>query len=293
MIDFQLDDIFISDYDFIGDDTPIAVPSGLPNDYRRKIIAAYKSVKFGYKSVDRTYEKLEPTFDKLLPLDKSPIDSLNEDNALVRDIFDFLHSEHRMIYSIFTSIDSTEFVFGKHISFMALTRLRESYRACMTLIRMGFYFESYSVIRLIFEQLCWVLANYSHSDDIDIDKFIQPTKSISYAKKKFKNVGSFYYSLSHLAHISNNTIGLYISNNEDNFTLTFSKVEFVLETQIALYSLFKMQIETIKLIYGNDIKDFNYFTFDDVGINILDIRQRFQKFENRIKKYDLKINYGS
>lgn len=286
---FQLDDIFISDFDFIGDKIPIAIPSKLSNDYKHKIIAAYKTVAFGYKSVDRTYEKLKPDLDKLFPIGQSPLDNLSEENKLSRELFDFLRTEHLMMYDIIGQIDSSALPFGKHICYIAMTRLSESYRACMMLIRMGFYFESYSIIRMIFEQLCWTLANYTLTDDDNLEKLIQPTKSISYAKSKFKNIGVFYYSLSHMAHISNNTIGLYLSQNEDDFTLTYSKPEYVFETQIALYSLIKMQIETLKQIYESEIKDYRFYAFDQ-GTDILEIDKRFHIFEDRLKKYELRIN---
>ncbi len=287
---FRLDEIFISDYDFIGDWNTIAVPTNLPNEYRQKIVAALTTAHLGNKSIDRTYKKLKPDLDKLFPADKLPNEKLTDENKLVRDIFNFLRNEHKMMYSIFGKIDSSELPFGKHICYLALTRLSESYRACLMLIRMGFYFESYSIIRMIFEQLCWCLANYTLTDDGDFEKLIQPTKSIMYAKAKFTYIGNFYNKLSDFAHISNNALGNYISLGEEEFILTYSKAEYVFETQIALYSLIKMQINILDLLYNEGIKDFKYYGFDD-GSDIREIENRFNKFENRLEKYKLKIKY--
>lgn len=288
----RLDEIFISDYDFIGDWITIAVPSNLPNEYRQKIVAALTTAHLGNKSIDRTYKRIKPDLDKIFPTDKFPSENLTEENKLAREIFAFLHDEYRMMYSVFGNIDSTELPLGKHICYLALTRLRVSYRACLMLIRMGFYFESYSIIRMIFEQLCWTLANYTLTDDDDLDKLIQPTKSIAYAKTKFKYIGTFYNNLSHFAHISNNALGNYISQGEDGFILTYSKAEYVYETQIALYSLIKMQINIIEFLYNDEIKNYRYYGLDE-GKDIRLIGERFLKFEDRLKKYELKIRFNN
>jgi len=288
---FRLDEIFISDYDFIGDWITIAVPSNLPNEYRQKIVAALTTAHLGNKSIDRTYKKIKPDLDKIFPTDKFPNEKLTEENKLTREIFDFLRDEHRRMYSVFGNIDSTKLPLGKHICYLALTRLSESYRACLMLIRMGFYFESYSIIRMIFEQLCWTLANYTLNDYDGLDKLIQPTKSITYAKTKFKFIGTFYNNLSHFAHISNNALGNYISQGENEFILTYSKAEYVYETQIALYSLIKMQIDIIEIIYNEEIKGYKYWWLDE-ATDIRLIGERFLKFEDRLKKYELKIHYS-
>ena len=53
-----------------------------------------------------------------------------------------------------------------------------------------------------------------------------------------------------------------------------------------------MQINTIKLIFNDEIKDFKYYAFDE-GTDILEIEKRFLKFEDRLGKYELKTNYGN
>jgi len=140
---------------------------------------------------------------------------------------------------------------------------------------------------MIFEQLCWSLANFSLTDDKTVDNLIRPTKSIASAKAKFKNIGSFYFSISHLTHISNNSIGLYISHNDTDLALTLSKPEYVFETQFVLHSLMKMQIEIIRHIYKTEIIDYKFISLDK-EINILEIYKRFLVFEDRLKKFNIK-----
>jgi len=134
------------------------------------------------------------------------------------------------------------------------------------------------------------LANYTLNDYDGLDKLIQPTKSITYAKTKFKFIGTFYNNLSHFAHISNNALGNYISQGENEFILTYSKAEYVYETQIALYSLIKMQIDIIEIIYNEEIKGYKYWWLDE-ATDIRLIGERFLKFEDRLKRYELKIRY--
>lgn len=140
------------------------------------------------------------------------------------------------------SITISEANFSAFTINTALLRLPESYDSAIFLINNTFYFESFAIIRLIFEQLVYTI-NICDLSDEEFDKLSSSRRksdlsstNINKIKKLLPELklGTFYRDLSSATHVGLEQAGKFIQYNEE-----FDKVMIVSRTpQMAIEAAF-------------------------------------------------------
>jgi len=120
------------------------------------------------------------------------------------------------------------------ISFLALSKLSETFHLCCSLLWVGFNTEAMSLLRQIVEQLAWCLSIENvHGEDFLKHK---PQSQISKLKSWFPESGKLYGHLSKFAHIEPAVVSEYwhvigdtISIKEEDFKRTQDNICILLQ----------------------------------------------------------------
>jgi hypothetical protein len=163
-----------------------------PDDSRKNILAAALARQFGLRSVDYTRKTyVEPHYN-LRP----------ERPEWLTKVIDITEESKRLVY---TAADRAYRIRNKpdHVGLFAagaaLLRLPITFRTATLTIRNGFHFESALLLRLIVEQLAWIVSvrELTNADLFEVD----PHKCVSSLKEILPSMGRLYGELSRAAHI--------------------------------------------------------------------------------------------
>lgn len=79
---------------------------------------------------------------------------------------------------------------GERLYFVSLCRLKASFKSITLLNNNGLYVDILPIIRLVYEQLCWVLYVIDEDDDIKIEKN-KITMNVRCMEKINENIKSY------------------------------------------------------------------------------------------------------
>jgi hypothetical protein len=160
--------------------------------------------------------------------------------------------------------------FGHVIAVAALYRLEASFEAAEFLIRKGLLFETWSLFRLVFEQLAWIYEVYARDDESIYH--VKPTKCVG----KFKNFiikgGFMYGKFSEFAHIDPGLLSNYIQLEKGKHLLnitTTHKQEGPANALLLLFlvSLFGFMFEVVHM---SRLRKFEYLYATSDGVRLAD-----------------------
>lgn len=141
---------------------------------------------------------------------------------------------------------------------------KSSFRAASLMIRLGYAFESFTILRLILEQIAWAYAVHEMDDEAAFHK-ANSTKVVTKLKRFLPHVGSMYGSLSDFAHIAPHLTREYIEAHEDDYRVTLTSPKRVLLLSFVLLRLADTFGTVAEYVYGESVSPRRYLERDETG----------------------------
>jgi len=234
------------------------VPYGLPINASIELRKYITAAVLKHKNPEENFEEI---------ISKLNLDDLtDEKNVTVHDIV--THSISRSVEIASQVINDLQkklkdniqnINLGESLFFIAMIRLKESFKSCIILIRNGFFVEVITVLRLIYEQLCWAIFVIDEKSEEMIKKN-KTSANTKYLKEKInEEYGKLYGFLSEEAHLAPDTIFKYLSNKDDEIYILGRSAIKCKEEVISLLQLYKIYIEVFSYSVN---KHFNLSTDD-------------------------------
>jgi hypothetical protein len=170
----------------------IGVPEDSPTEFKRMVLAGAKAFQIGNKSIDYTLR----TYGSHWDVDQVDIPTLRMRKAI--------QAARKHVVS---TIDYVMAVPSKpnHTSLFACTaalfRLQNTFRAAVITIKSGLHFETASLLRMIMEQLAWIVKIRDMTPDKGNYFQISPQSCIGDLKRLVPEAGRIYGELSGVAHL--------------------------------------------------------------------------------------------
>lgn len=179
------------------------------------IHAVFLKNSFGLKSLDYTKKKYINNVNYE--------DKVSEDFKLLLKITEYIENEIKNLDTDLRIINFNKESVRSIAVDTTLTRLSESYESVIFLINNIFYFESFAIIRLIFEQLvyCINICDISDEEYGSLSKNRKKNElnstNINKIKKLFPdlNLGALYRYLSSATHIGIREVGKFIKYDQE------------------------------------------------------------------------------
>jgi hypothetical protein len=168
----------------------IGIPYKYPRRLKEKLLAGLVSESLGLKTLERSYKDVKE--------EEIEFDNGEEFNWKYDKIRKIKNASHDIADLIRVGPGVT-LPFNMFLALATLLRLPASFSSIRYLIMNGFYFETYSILRLAFEQLAY--ANKLSTVPEEKVKEIIPTMCINELKKHFPMAGKVYGHLSEVTHI--------------------------------------------------------------------------------------------
>ena len=143
-------------------ETPIIVPLNFTDLQEKYLKASLRTLHYGNISVDNVLKRYYSDFEENKKLNESKLlDNINFKHDLIideilkfqKEVFNQMNSELLK----FNFIDDSE---SNSFCGLIFKRLKSSFNASRVLIKQGFYFETYSLIRQMLEQIAFAFNSY-------------------------------------------------------------------------------------------------------------------------------------
>jgi hypothetical protein len=264
--------------------TPIVVPINFSIEQEKYVKAALTTIQYGNVSVDHILKRYFENFEenKKQSLVKLK-DNINfKYDSLINEILNF----QRITFEQMT-FDLSKFNFeddSESISFCGLIfkRLKSSFDASRVLIKQGFYFETYLLIRQMLEQIAFAYNIYGKNN---YGEFISPTKCISSLKDFYPYSGKFYGLLSSKTHIDKTQIEkfFYVDENQKG-QIILQSLQYSIETAIDLLIILDLYCCVFEYLFKNKISEYKFIknetTLNDKRKTRIFYHQTFEKYKN-------------
>lgn len=268
-------------------ETPIIVPLSFTDLQEKYLKASLRTLHYGNVSVDNVLKKYYADFEKNKKLNESKLyDNINYKYDLIID--EILKFQKEVLNEM--NFDLLKFNFlddSESSSFCGLIfkRLKSSFDASRVLIKQGFYFETYSLIRQMLEQIAFAYNIYEKNSYED---FISPTKCISSLKDFYPYSGKFYGVLSSKTHIDKSQIEryFYIDENKEG-QIILQSLEFSMETALDLLIILDLYCCVFEFLFRDKIFKERFLTKEKTICEKRKTRvfyhQVFEKYRNLYK----------
>lgn len=214
-------DKLLDDFVAVGDFTSMfLLPSDAPEGLKQNLTAAAKAHSLGLGSIDYVMKRYGPW-------QANKVES--QSGSHTKDMLNKSIVEVGEVIGRFASVENKPGILGLVAAGGALHRLHSSFRAASLMIRLGYVFESFVILRLILEQAAWAYAVHE-IDDEDAFRKVSSTKAVTKLKRFLPYVGPVCGLLSDYAHIAPYVTSEYIEAHEDDYRviLTSPKHNLVL-----------------------------------------------------------------
>lgn len=261
---------------------PIIVPVNFSIEQEKYLKAALTTIQYGNVSVDNTLKTYFKDFEKNEKIRFSNSkDNINyKYDSLINEILKFQKQTFEKMSRKFLKynfVDDSE-----SISFCGLIfkRLISSFDASRNLIKQGFYFETYSLIRQMLEQIAFA---YNISGKDNFEEFISPTKCISSLKDFYPYSGKFYGLLSSKTHIDKSQIErfFYVDENGEG-QIILRSLQYSMETAVDLLIILDLYCCAFEYIFKDKISKYQFIenetTLNEKRITRVFYHQIFEKY---------------
>ncbi|MBF9253747.1 hypothetical protein I2I11_10620 [Pontibacter sp. 172403-2] len=249
----------------IGFGTPFLVPKDLTIEEEKYLIASQLTIAFGNKSVDNILKKDLADFEKTKTLNES-----NEKEKLLDGALELSKVQQKELNRILTELNTLPDTTASIACLTAFSRLQATFCSVHSLISLGYYFESFALIRLVLEQLAYVYTASMVEDGKG--SFQSPTKSISQLAKFHTQAGKLYGILSKKTHIDKSEVHKYIKIEDGKVYTLHNSIEFSLGASIYLLAVLDIQYCVFEFCFRQQLKDFKCITPNEITCEIMDNR---------------------
>ena len=233
------------------------VSSSLSPSELKKMWGAVLSLELGLQSVDYTIKRYVEGYGA----------ELEHEKAQIRPVERLVKDEVLRVKNKYVNIKHDNVILGHHLSHTALIRMESSFSSIIVLLRMGYYFELYAIMRMIYEQLSWVYAVHG-SDDIKECR-IEPQKSIGKLKELYPSAGKTYGFLSEISHIVPKAIGKYVHHEGENVMVTVSFQKEMAEVRYVMATFAHLYCALWEITHKEWGEDFQYIEVVDDNVIIV------------------------
>jgi len=241
-------------------ETPIIVPLNFTDEQEKYLKASLRTLHYGNVSVDNVLKRYYTDFEK----NKKQISQVLKDNInhkhdlLIDEILKFQKKVFNQMNLELLNFDFTDDSEASSFSGIIFKRLKSSFNASRVLIKQGFYFETYSLIRQMLEQIAFA---FNIHDKVSYDEFISPTKCISSLKDFYPYSGKFYGLLSSKTHIDKSQFEkyFYIDNNNEG-QIILQSLEYSMETAIDLLIILDLYCCSFEFLFKDKISKKKFLT---------------------------------
>jgi hypothetical protein len=230
----------------------IGIPNSLPDEAKFRIHASLNTVSLGRSSIDYQVKEL-----KRLGVKYRRDKELDRFYDSIQTFKYFAEQTSKKI----SDLEPETVPANKLLAETCLVRLHATTKAAAFLMLNGYYFETYSILRIILEQIAYAYVIYEQS--IEFAQKCQPQKCISILSRHFSPAGELYGHLSERAHIRFQQTQHFFVRDEQNGR--FADHQIVMQTTRNRYE---------NLAIGFKILDL----YDIVSESLL--RKYFKKFES-------------
>jgi hypothetical protein len=170
----------------------VGVPEDSPTEFKRMVFAGAKAFEVGNKSIDYTLRAYGPLWG---------VAAVDQPTARMRKA---IQAARKLVVS---TIDFVMAIPGKpsqpnlFACAAALFRLQNTFRAAVITIKSGLHFETASLLRMIIEQLAWIVAIRDMTPEKGNYFRISPQSCIGDLKRLTPTAGRIYGELSEVAHL--------------------------------------------------------------------------------------------
>lgn len=215
-------------------DYPIIVPKIFTTEQEKYIKASLRTLHYGNLSVDHVLKRYYSDFDKIYKHneDVKKKSEVYKYEKLVEEFLDFQKKIYNEYNSTLSKIDFTNAEESIFYCGLIYKKLDSNFQALRMLINFGFYYEAFSLIRQMLEQIAFAFEIFHKKS---FDEYESPTKCISSLKKFYPYAGTFYGQLSSKTHIDKTQfINHYTVNEKNEGNIILRSLEFSANT--AFYS---------------------------------------------------------
>lgn len=262
----------------IGFGTPFLIPKDLTLEEVKYLVASQLTIAFGNKSVDNTLKVYLSDID-----DNQRMSKVCEKEELLNDVLEISKAQQKELQQKLKELKFPTETPSNFACLTVLTRLETTFRSIHSLISLGYYFESFAMIRLVLEQLAY--AYTAALVDIEKTDFQSPTKSISELKKFYSKAGLLYGILSKKAHIDKSEIHKYIEIEDGQVFTLNNSIEFSLEVSFYLPAILDIQYCVFEFCFKQQLDVFNCIALTKDGFAIMPDRKTksFEEYAERIE----------
>lgn len=251
----------------------ILLPKHFPIYWRKHVIGAIMTCAMGSSSVDHTMKKYMHGWEEK---DHDKKDPLHE---LIGILLDFSRLESKRLEELLNGIDFNQDSSTSLGVQACLGRLQSSYSAARSLIVMGYYFESMSLLRQVIEQLsfCFALAEKGDSQAI-ID---EPQKTIGRTARFIPEFGKVYGTISGQSHIMTHAIHRYLKLIDGKTQIIMKSAHDCAFAALVMAILIDFHEIILEYTYRDRLKTTKTIIQDDQGLRVNPKRAFIKKY-NRL-----------
>lgn len=268
-------------------ETPIIVPLSFTDLQEKYLKASLRTLLYGNVSVDNVLKRYYADFEENKKLNESKLkDNINFKHDLIIDeILKFQKEVFNQMNSELSKFNFTDDSESNSFCGLIFKRLKSSFNASRVLIKQGFYFETYSLIRQMLEQIAFAFNIYNKNN---YDEFISPTKCISSLKDFYPYSGKFYGILSSKTHIDKSQIEryFYIDENKEG-QIILQSLEYSMETALDLLIILDLYCCVFEFLFHDKVSKERFLTNEKTICEKRKTRvfyhQAFEKYRNLYK----------
>lgn len=248
----------------------ILLPKHFPPYWRKHVIGAIMTCAMGNSSVDYTMKKYMQGWEEKDHDKKDPL------HALISTLLDFSRLESKRLEDLLDGIDfDQESSTGLGVE-ACLRRLQSTYSASRSLIAMGYYFESMSLLRQVVEQLsfCFALAEKGKSK-ASID---EPQKTIGRTARFIPEFGKVYGTISGQSHIMTHTIHRYLKLIDGKTQIIMKSAHDCAFAALVMARLIDFHEIILEYTYRDRLTKTKTIIQDDSGLRVNPKRPYIKKY---------------
>jgi hypothetical protein len=236
----------LSDFKIVWvDNIPFFVPKDMNVLEEKYLVASQMTLMFNQKSVDNVLKNYLSEFETSISDIKKTQEEIVIEQTL--DLSKQVYSELDKKLSKINFGEGTISTIACHALFFRLASTFKSIHYC---INFYYYFEGFSLIRLVLEQLAYAYTA-SQVASGKFKTFLSPTKSVGILKNLLPNAGRLYNALSKKAHIDKSEIHNYIKIEKEQHFVVLHDVKYALEASAYLLLLLDFMNCTFEFCFKN------------------------------------------
>lgn len=249
----------------IGFGVPFLVPKDLTIDEEKYLRASQLTIALGNKSIDNILKNNLSDFETT-----RTTNVLNDKEKLLNEALGLSKVQQKELQQILGGLTSLPDTKASIACLTVFSRLQATFCSVHSLISLGYYFESFALIRLILEQLAYVYTASMVEDGKG--SFQSPTKSISQLSKFHTQTGKLYGILSKKTHIDKSEIYRYIKIQDGKVYTLHNSIDFSLGASIYLLAVLDIQYCVFEFCFRQYLKDFKCIALNRATYEILENR---------------------